>query len=97
MNDPHSVLGLPRSATPDEVRQRYLQLVREFPPEREPARFAEIRAAYEGARDPAVHWRNRLFTLANTETLGDIAKELEKRIDDARLPTGDLLSLAEQR
>lgn len=51
---PHQVLGLSRNASAEEIRVRYLELVREFPPDREPDRFREIRAAYEAASDPLV-------------------------------------------
>jgi hypothetical protein len=36
------------------VRARYLELVREFPPERDPVRFQEIHSAYQSASDPLV-------------------------------------------
>ena len=45
MNDPYVQLGLPPSADETEIRRRYLELVRQFPPDRAPERFAEIRAA----------------------------------------------------
>ena len=51
MNDPYETLGLPQHAAEAEIRSRYLQLVREFPPDRA-ERFAEIRAAYDALRDP---------------------------------------------
>lgn len=50
--DPFQVLGLPPDAGETEVRSRYLELVKQFPPDREPQRFREIRAAYEAAKDP---------------------------------------------
>ncbi len=53
-SDPFAVLGLPREAGETEVRARYLELVKQFPPDREPDRFREIRAAYEAAKDPLV-------------------------------------------
>ena len=52
--DPYEVLGLPRAAGEAEVRARYLELVKQFPPEREPERFREIRAAFDAAQDPLV-------------------------------------------
>lgn len=51
-SDPFQVLGVSQDADEAEVRARYLELVRQFPPEREPERFREIRAAYEAAKDP---------------------------------------------
>jgi hypothetical protein len=52
--DPFAVLGLPRDAGEAEVRARYLDLVKQFPPDRDPEKFREIRAAYEAAKDPLV-------------------------------------------
>jgi hypothetical protein len=37
-----------------------LELVRKFPPEREPGRFREIRAAFEAANDPLLLARRLL-------------------------------------
>jgi curved DNA-binding protein CbpA len=51
-SDPYAALGLTREATAAEIKQAYFALVRSFPPEREPERFKQIRAAYERLRDP---------------------------------------------
>ncbi|QDU61948.1 Chaperone protein DnaJ [Planctomycetes bacterium Pan216] len=51
-DDPFMTLGLPRIASEEQIRSRYLELVKQFPPEREPQKFREIRAAYEAVRDP---------------------------------------------
>jgi curved DNA-binding protein CbpA len=50
--DPFTVLGVSRDAGEAEVRARYLELVKQYPPEREPEKFREIRAAFEAAKDP---------------------------------------------
>ena len=50
-SDPYDVLGLPRTATATEIKQAYVALVRTYPPEREPAKFKQVRAAYERLRD----------------------------------------------
>ena len=42
MTDPYEVLGLPRFADETEIRKRYLELVRQFSPDRDPVRFTEI-------------------------------------------------------
>ena len=52
--DPFLILGLPREATEAEIRARYLELVKQFPPDRAPDQFREIRAAFEAAKDPLV-------------------------------------------
>ncbi len=52
--DPLVTLGLPRNSDEQDVRRRYLELVRQYPPDREPDKFREIRAAYLAASDPLV-------------------------------------------
>ena len=44
---PFAVLGLTQQATADEIKSAYFAQVRLYPPEREPVRFKEIRAAYD--------------------------------------------------
>jgi hypothetical protein len=43
----YEILRVARDATPDEVRAAYVKLVRRYPPERFPERFAAVRKAYE--------------------------------------------------
>jgi curved DNA-binding protein CbpA len=50
--DPFQVLGVSQDASETEVRARYLELVKQFSPDREPEKFREVRAAYEAAKDP---------------------------------------------
>ena len=47
MSDPFFILGVDENATDEEIKQRYLAMVRAYPPDREPARFQVYRAAYE--------------------------------------------------
>jgi curved DNA-binding protein CbpA len=51
MDDPFTVLGVGEDAGDEQIKQRYLALVRAFPPDREPERFQTYRAAYEALRD----------------------------------------------
>ncbi|MBO0711085.1 MAG: J domain-containing protein [Acetobacteraceae bacterium] len=44
------MLGIGESVDDTTIKQRYLALVRAFPPDREPDRFQEIRQAYEAVR-----------------------------------------------
>jgi DnaJ-class molecular chaperone len=48
--DSFAVLGVDEDAGDEAIRQRYLALVRRFPPDREPDRFQEVRQAYEAIR-----------------------------------------------
>jgi len=94
MNDPYHVLGLPPDAEPDAIRVRYLELVRQFSPEREPERFAEIREAFDKLRDPVLVLKNRLFRPLTAHTLDGLASRLRSDIRSRRIPTDILLSLA---
>ena len=60
--DPFLVLGLDQDADDDEeIKRTYLMLVRQFSPERDPARFQDIRTAYEAVRDRRGRLRARLL------------------------------------
>ena len=61
MRDPFTVLGVADDAGDDEIRRRYLTLLREFPPDREPERFQEFRAAYEALSDERKRLETRLL------------------------------------
>jgi curved DNA-binding protein CbpA len=95
MSDPYEVLGLPGDADETEIRRRYLDLVRQFPPDRAPERFVAIRAAYDEVRDPTRRLEAQLFAFATKDSLDTIAADLRARLTSARLPLDVLLSLAE--
>jgi DnaJ domain len=63
MNDPFSVLGVDDTAKDEEIKRRYLMLVRAFPPDREPERFQIYRAAYEALRDERKRLECKLLTV----------------------------------
>jgi len=63
--DPFTVLDVPEDAGDDTIKQRYLALVRAFPPDREPERFQAYRRAYEAIRD--AHARAELRLLHTTD------------------------------
>ena len=96
MSDPHDILGLPRDCGEEDVRRRYLELVREFPPDRAPERFTEIRAAYDQLRDPAARMEARLFDLQSSGTMAEILADVRRRLRARRIPVETLLSLAEK-
>jgi curved DNA-binding protein CbpA len=95
MTDPHEVLGLGAEADDAAVRERYLQLVREFPPDRAPERFAAIRAAYDELRDPVRRWQRQLFFSRSNDSFEALRADLVNRLRTARVPFDVLLSLAE--
>lgn len=58
--DHYARLGVPRTATAEEIRRAYRSLVRRYPPERAPEEFKRIQEAYDTLRDP--HTRHEYDT-----------------------------------
>ena len=49
---PHEILGVSANASAEEIRVAYLEKVKQFPPDRSPQEFEQIRDAYDSLRDP---------------------------------------------
>ncbi len=98
MSDPYAVLGLDPQADVAGIRKRYLELVRQFTPEREPARFTEIHAAYEALKNPVERMKNLLLRHPQTKgNVGEVLVEFRQRhVLNSPLPVSALLSIAEQ-
>jgi DnaJ-class molecular chaperone len=52
----YQILGIDEAAGDKDIRDRYLELVRQHPPERDPETFQRITRAYEALKD----WRGRV-------------------------------------
>jgi hypothetical protein len=96
-DDPYEILGVPPAADEGEIRGRYLDLVRQFPPDRAPERFTQVREAYEALRDPVTRLKRQLFDTRNTDTVDALRIEVIRQLRAARLPTKKLLALAEAK
>lgn len=66
MKDPFSILGVDENADDSEIKRRYLALVRDFPPDREPDRFQTYRAAFEALQTERQRLAARLLAPHNT-------------------------------
>jgi DnaJ-class molecular chaperone len=97
MADAYEILGVTRDASDADLRRRYLELVRQYPPDRAPEQFAAIREAYDRVRDPEVRLSAMLFSVASEDSMPAILAESRRRLRSMRIPTKILLSLAEQR
>ena len=97
MKDAFEILGVPPDADEARIRESYLRLVREFPPDRNPERFAEIRAAFDDLRNPLARIERKLFSLQTGDSLRAIDSDLRTRLLQARLPVNDLLGLTKLR
>ena len=96
MSDSYTILGLESNCDEDAIRHRYLELVRQHSPERDPQRFVEIRQAYEQLRDPIERLRGQLFLEHDEDSLNAMIHDVQLRLRDARIPVETLLSLAEK-
>jgi curved DNA-binding protein CbpA len=92
MSDPYHILGLPTGTDDAAVRQRYLELVRRFPPEQAPERFAAVRAAYEQVRDRDARLRHRLFEAGRADTIDALIEEAVCRSRRRRPTLAELLA-----
>lgn len=92
MSDPYQVLGLPPEADDEAIRRRYLELVRQFSPERHPERFAAVRGAYEQLRDQGTRLRHRLFEAGKRETVDAIIEEVSCRRARRRVSLKEMVS-----
>lgn len=63
------MLGLEPTATDEKIRERYLAMVKDHPPEHDPQRFQDITRAYERIKNQHARIRNRLF---GYRTTGDV-------------------------
>ena len=96
MDEHFDVLGLTKDASESEIRERYLELVRAFSPERAPERFAAIHAAYSALRDPTARLESQLFSIeCESDTLEKLTNDVRQRLRGVRLPVETLLSLAD--
>jgi curved DNA-binding protein CbpA len=92
MSDPYHVLELPPDADDAAIRSRYLELVRRWPPEQAPERFAAVRAAYEQVRDRDARLRHRLFDAGRTASMDGLIEEAKCRTPRRRVTLAELLA-----
>jgi DnaJ-class molecular chaperone len=72
-DDPYLVLGVPRSATDDQIRRRYRQLVKELHPDVNPAkqaeeRFKKVTVAFDIIGDPV---KRKSYDRGEIDAAGD--------------------------
>lgn len=91
MPDPYTVLGVPADADDEVIRQRFLTLTREFPPEQHPDRFAAVRAAYEKVKDLDARTRHRLFEAGADDPIEAVIEEAACRTPRRRIGLDALL------
>ena len=96
MTDPYAVLGLAADCDDETIRRRYLELVKQFSPERHPEQFAAIRQAYESLRDLETRLQYRLFEAGRNDSIEAILEELACRTPRRRISLQGLLNLVQK-
>ena len=92
MIDPYRVLGVAMEADDATIRTRYLELTRQFPPEKDPQRFAQIRSAYELVKDTAARARYHLFGPPTGDILEALIAELKCQTARQRWSLDELMT-----
>jgi curved DNA-binding protein CbpA len=93
MNDPYAVLGVEPDADDETIRRRYLELVKQFPPERHPEKFASVRGAYERLKDLDARVRHRLFEQGRRDGIDELIEEMACRTPRRRYSLQALLAM----
>jgi len=65
MENPYTVLGIPRNASLEVVKKAYFSLIRKHPPEKDPQGFKRIRLAYDNLRDAGKRSQTDLFLFSD--------------------------------
>jgi DnaJ-class molecular chaperone len=91
MTDPYEILGLSSDSDDTTIRKRYLELVKQHPPERAPEKFRAIRAAYDQLRDVTTRVRSRLFEPRSTQDIDTLIEEVACQTPRRRLSLKSLL------
>ncbi len=75
------ILDVDINAKDAEIKQAYYAKVKEFPPDKEPEKFMEIRQAYDQLKDPVTRAKLKLTTPRPCENMVDILRDekIEKK------------------
>ena len=94
MTDPYEVLGLSPDSDDTTIRKRYLELVKQHPPERAPEKFRAIRAAYDQLRDLTTRVRGKLFQQRSAHDIDPLIEEVACQTQRRRLSLKALLTMS---
>ena len=91
----YHTLGLSPDCTEEELRKRYLELVRQYPPESYAEKFSRIHEAYEKLKNPLESIPAMLFELDSDDSIERIIADTLAEARNERLPTSMLLKMGE--
>ena len=79
MKSPYQILGIDQAAGDEQIRQAYLERVKECPPEQDPEQFQAIQQAYEQIKDQQARLAYELFHLPSLEEYEQLLHQLHPR------------------
>ena len=91
----YHTLGLSPDCSEEELRKRYLELVRQYPPESHPEKFSRIYEAYEKLKDPFESIADAVLSMESDDSIAQIIKDVLSDVRDERLPSSVLLKMGE--
>ncbi|MEI8572338.1 molecular chaperone DnaJ [Methylomonas sp. LW13] len=94
MISPYRILGVPEQTSDADIKQAYLQRVKDNPPDRDPARFREIQEAFEAIKDQDSRLRHALFAMPRVEFDTLLAQAFGQSATGETMPADDFLKLA---
>lgn len=78
-SDPYCVLGIVLGAEDEEIRAAYLAKLKQFPPDRCPAEFEQVRDAYDLLRDRRRRAHYTLFSTNPDSPLESLLEGMDKQ------------------
>lgn len=85
MQTPYEILGIVTDVSDAEIKQAYLQQVKQNPPDRSQDKFQRIHDAYSAIKDHTSRLKYELFTLPST----DFNAVIDRALASDKLPTVD--------
>jgi curved DNA-binding protein CbpA len=67
MKTPYEILEASEQASDAEIKQAYLQKVKQFPPDHHHEQFQQVQQAYEAIKDPERRTKYALFTVPEAD------------------------------
>jgi curved DNA-binding protein CbpA len=89
--NPFTLLGVSVESTDADIRKRYLELVREFPPEQYAEKSAAVREAYDAVRTLDLRAKYMLYKQGSEDTFESILEDIECKIPRPRPSLATLL------
>lgn len=77
--NPYAVLGTVPEADDDQIRAAYLARLKQFPPDRAPAEFEQVRDAYDLLRDRRRRAQYQLFAVDPEAPLQSVLEGMENQ------------------